>query len=131
MHLISKSSRRLLLLLSITALFSCTKSSQNTSTSFAGKWKGTYSGVIDNGIWEALVQQDGTVSGSIAGNASSQTVPITGFVGSTGQITMTAGTSSSIGAQFVGTLSSSNASGTWINASYSPARIGNWIGNKQ
>lgn len=124
----SKACRFLFAMIIMATMFGCKKDA--SSNSFAGKWKGTYTGTKDNGSWEVTIAADGKVAGNVISTVFTQTFTAAGTVTSDGQLSMTAGTASS-GASFTGTLSGTSGSGTWVNNSTSPSFSGNWTGTKQ
>jgi hypothetical protein len=112
----------------------CKKSSSSTSTSssaYSGSWKGAYTGTDDHGSFVISISTTGSVTGTATSDVfMSETFQLNGTVTNTGQLTATAGTSTS-GAVFKGTLTGNNGTGTWSNNMVTPAYTGNWTGNKQ
>lgn len=106
----------------ILASTSCKKSDNNP---FEGTWSGTFTG-NDNGTWTVYVNDNGTVSGSGRSTVANSTFTISGRINNAGNLLATFGTSSLDGT-FNGTMSGTQANGTWSNGTYQ----GPWSGTKQ
>lgn len=124
-----------ILLLVISSFFiTCSKDSSNNinktpSSSFAGKWVGTYIG-DDYGTWDCVINADGNLTGSALSTVYDSTYSIIGNVSNSGNFTAMLGSVSS-GSTFSGTFMDSTASGTWINKTITPALNGTWKGVKR
>lgn len=111
-----------LLVLAITA------SACNHDAPFEGTWAGTYSG-NDTGTWQIVIDADGALNGIAYSNIIQSNMAITGIVSNNGDLSATSTTST--GAQFVGTLTDNTGSGTWTNQFGTFTFSGTWVGTKQ
>lgn len=100
----------------------CKKSESNP---FAGTWTGTFTG-NDSGTWTVYINDKGTVSGGGTSVVANGPFIISGKINNTGNMVATFGTSSLDGT-FNGTMSGTQATGTWFNGNY----LGTWTGTKQ
>lgn len=69
---------------------------------FAGSWSGTFSGG-DSGVWSAIINEDGTVTGDAFSSAAQESLPLNGTIATDGEFRATAGTAEN-GATFSGTF---------------------------
>lgn len=118
----------LFLIVMILTTASCKKSSSNSA--YAGNWKGTYTGTMDNGNFAVIIDNNGNVRGNITSVVFTQTYSTAGIVNSNGLITLAVGSASS-GATFTGTLTGKAGKGTWINNFTNPPFSGDWFGSEQ
>ena len=123
----------LLTLAFITLLFlnSCSSNDDDnspTTFTYQGNWSGTYTGTEDNGNWSATVNSSGVAIGTATSSVFSESYQLNGTVTNAGVFSATFGTSS-VGGQFNGQMSGTNANGSWINTSAN--MNGNWTGTKQ
>ncbi|RRA91100.1 hypothetical protein [Paenimyroides viscosum] len=101
---------------------------------YKGSWLGTYSG-SDSGTIDFIVNGDGKIIGDVESNGfKTQELTLKGKVNIHGELSMILvktnddGTEEDIGS-FVGSVSKSNGSGTWVNDGAGGIK-GTWIASK-
>lgn len=102
---------------------------------YKGSWLGTYTG-SDSGIIDFIVSGDGKIIGDVeSNNFKNQELTLKGRVNIHGEISMIlvktdddTNTEEEIGS-FVGSMTNSNGSGTWINDGAGGIK-GTWIASK-
>lgn len=126
---------KILLLLALVfvsfSIISCSNDDDKApiTSAYQGNWSGTYSGTDDNGIWEAKVAKDGSLSGTISSTEFSDiTLSLSGTVDSKGVLNATYGNMFFTGT-FTGTLANKVGSGLWTNDTQ--GIDGTWQGLKQ
>lgn len=115
-------------ILSLIIFASCSNDNDPVSPN-QGHWIGTFTGNGDNGTFDMNVAANGQITGTCYSLVENVTFNCTGTVNSSGQVSVTAGTTS-IGSAFSGTMNGSTANGTWIN-NINTSYYGTWTGTKQ
>ena len=111
-------------------LFACkddappVKTETEEPVTYDGSWPGSYSG-NDNGTLDIFVDVDGVISGFGKSNVTTATFTITGSINDQGEFV---NVKSDIGTDFIGSLTATSGSGTWINDATNTA--GKWTVRK-
>lgn len=120
--------KKLFLLLLTAFMFIGCSSDDDTIYDFIGTWSGTYDG-SDKGDFNFVVASDGKLTGTMHSTVNNENYVISGNVSDAGDVTGEVGSPSD--GNFQGTLTrEKKASGSWTNSVPTPARAGNWSGEK-
>src|SRR5690606_9867359 len=106
---------------------SCSKSDDQQESEYQGTWSGTFSGDA-NGIWSALIDSDGVITGTANYNGIGFALRQKGSDSPSDALQATVGTDSK-GSQLISKFSETRGAGTWINTALS--MCGTWEDTRQ
>lgn len=121
--------KKLFLLLLTAFLFIGCSSDEETIYDYVGTWSGTYDG-SDKGVWNIVVSTEGKVDGTMHSDVNNENYNISGNLSNSGDLNAVVGLPSK--GEFRGKLTTDKkGNGNWSNALPTPAKSGNWTGEKK